>query len=475
MSDPTGGTDLLVGVRVERQGAEVLPQVRQQVVQFDQTLKGVTATSGTGATTLFNLNREQSRLGQGAPIAARGLTGVRNALSILALEATGATGPVGTLASRLLLFSGGSTLALGVAAGVGAIATAYKLASAEFERAGAEAERLNEIWRGLVATGRPTVAMANDLTTAIREQAAAQDELDKISGRKSRGGLFGPVRGTAGEIARRQTALDAATRVVTERRRLLAEAQVQLAADAQGAGLKTAQAFMQGIKFLEPQVQLQVLALGQRQFGPQFRSLGAEAGELYATAWLHAAQAMLERGLDIRGRRLGTIPQFSGGGGNLLKGGPAFSPAFQPEKFAPRELFVSDLEKALTKAGSKVDAGRLAAEAVALLGALQQGGAAGILGAGGGMLSELSGLKGLSGLGPIGIGATVLSGLVGIFSKRDSERERNEQRRHQQLLGTLHEGFLRVTFINADGTAEAGLYEMRRAERLGGEPRLGGI
>ncbi len=474
MSDPTGGNELLVGVRVERQGAEVLPQVRQQVVQFDQALKGVASTSGPGATMLFNLNREQSRLGQGAPIAARGLTGVRNALSILALEATGATGPVGTLASRLLLFSSGSTLALGVAAGVGAIAFAYKLASAEATKLQEASDRLNQTWRDLVATGHPTVGMVNDLTTAIGEQTAAQDELDKISGRKSRGGLFGPVRGTAGEIALAQNALDAAARVVTERRRLLGEAQVQLAADAQGAGLKTAQAFIQGIKFLDPQVQLQVLALGQRQFGPRFRSLGAEAGELYATAWLHAAQGVLER--DVTLGRLRTTVPLLGGGGNLLKGGPGFSPAFQPEKFAPREFFLSDLVKEGGKERQALpDPARLAAEAIALLGALKQGGAAEILGASGEMLSELSGLKGLSGLGPIGIGATVLSGLVGIFSHQDAQRERNEERRHRELLGTLHEGFLRVTFINADGTAEAGLYEMRRAERLGGEPRLGGI
>jgi hypothetical protein len=187
-------------------------------------------------------------------------------------------------------------------------------------------------------------------------------------------------------------------------------------------------------------------------------------------------QAQLER--DIAAGRLRTIVPLLGGGVNREGAGFPFAKGMTLEKFGPREFFLSDLEKesgkALKKAGTPT--GILIAQSfLSAVQLAQQGGPAGIFGAGGALLSGLSGIPELGSLGPIGIIASTFGSLISLFDRKDSERERNEERRHQELKGVLHEGFLRITFMNADGTAEAGLYEMRRAERLGGESRLGGL
>lgn len=49
----------------------------------------------------------------------------------LALQATGTAGPVGKLSQGLLLFAGGSTLILGVAAGIGALSLVYQALTAD--------------------------------------------------------------------------------------------------------------------------------------------------------------------------------------------------------------------------------------------------------------------------------------------------------------------------------------------------------
>lgn len=131
MSDPTGGNEILVGVRVERQGAEVLPEVRREVVQFDTALKNVTTTSWAGGKRLSDLNDQQQRLGETATHGARGLHMVRSAAAALAFQAAGVPGPVGKIAEGLLLFGAGSTVVLGAVAGLGLVAGAVRLVTQE--------------------------------------------------------------------------------------------------------------------------------------------------------------------------------------------------------------------------------------------------------------------------------------------------------------------------------------------------------
>lgn len=167
MSDPTGGNEILVGVRVERQGAEVLPQVRQQVVQFDTALKNVTTTSGGGATTLFNLNKQQERLGETATHGARGLHMVRSAAAALAFQAAGVPGPVGKIAEGLLLFGAGSTVVLGAVAGLALVAGAVRAVTQETRD---DIAAQQDLVKGLGALGPHGEARAARIRLAELEQ-----------------------------------------------------------------------------------------------------------------------------------------------------------------------------------------------------------------------------------------------------------------------------------------------------------------
>lgn len=79
-----------------------------------------------------------NRVGTASVGASRGVTIMRSGLSALALEATGVSGPVGRLSQGLLLFAGGSSLVLGVVAGVAVIATAYRALTREAREAAAQ-------------------------------------------------------------------------------------------------------------------------------------------------------------------------------------------------------------------------------------------------------------------------------------------------------------------------------------------------
>ncbi|HKR55043.1 MAG TPA: hypothetical protein VJS20_02000, partial [Gemmatimonadales bacterium] len=170
------------------------------------------------------------------------------------------------------------------------------------------------------------------------------------------------------------------------------------------------------------------------------RALRAEAERL-----LLIKQSNLER--DIAAGTLRTTIPLRGGGTGLPKLEGGLGPAFKPEKFPERELFVQDLEKATIKTRpEKVDSARLAAEAMALLGAMKQGGAAGILGAGAGIAADLGGIKGAPKfLGPLGIGLNVASGLVNLF-------DRSQERHTKQIVDALERlgkevGLERVTLV----------------------------
>lgn len=376
---------------------------------------------------LAKFNSQIHEITKAAPGGARGLRTFETGLQTLALEAVGVQGPVGKLAEGLLRFGGGSTLILGAAAGIGLIAGAYKLAAAEAEHLKENNEKLAQSWRDVAAQGKPLVALGNQLQAAITKETAAQAEFNKLSQT-----AMGKTRGSPGEIALAETGLSQAQHDVAQIRGLFHAEQNRLISEANQRGQKWAQAFLKGVENLDLVSQLRTLALGGTAYNQQFGAMGRETGKLWAEAWLKAAEGMLDRGLDIQGHRLGT-----GLGSGLLtgKGGPklegALSPGFKPEKFPPREYFISDLEKSGGKAQpTRPDPARLAAEAVALLGALQQGGVAGILGAAGGLASTASGLKGLGGLGPVGIGLSVASGIFGMF-------DHSAERRHREQMAEL--------------------------------------
>lgn len=78
----------------------------------------------------------------------RGLAIMETGLRRLGFEAVGLKGPLGKVAEGLALFGGGSTLVLGVAAGLGAIALAMKLMGQEAEETQKRVEGLIKMARG---------------------------------------------------------------------------------------------------------------------------------------------------------------------------------------------------------------------------------------------------------------------------------------------------------------------------------------
>jgi hypothetical protein len=96
-----------------------------------------------------------------------------------------------------------------------------------------------------------------------------------------------------------------------------------------------------------------------------------------------------------------------------------------------------------------------------------QGGPGGLFGAAAGPLAMVNPLAGAI--------SSAVGGLFSLFDGKDEERERAAERRHQELIGVLHEGPMRATIILDAASEEQGMYDLRRQERLGGEPRLGGL
>lgn len=423
---------------------------------------------------LAKFNAQIHDVVKASPGGARGFRMLETGLQSLALEAVGIQGPLGRVAEGVLRFGGGTTLILGAVAGIGLIAGAYKLAAAEAEGLKASNEKLAQSWRDTASRGKPLVSHWNELQKAIDAASVAQEKFDKLSATVP--SPHGPVtRGSAGEVALAETGLSQAQANVRQLRGIFQAEQNQLISDANTRGQKWAAEFLKGIENFDIATQLRVLALGGAQYEHQFGAMGRDTGRLWADAWLKAAQGMLDQGLDVHGQPLGVgaprglIPRA---GGKLE---PATSPAFQAEKFAPREFFISDMEKAIVKAQpQKPDAARLAAEALALLGALKQGGAGGVLSAGGGLLSELSGLKGLGGLGPVGIVTTAVGGLFSLFDHSQERRQREQMaeltRIRQNTDKRGQPDHINVTVL-VNGKEVTGailqdvMYGIRRAER----------
>ncbi len=125
---------------------------------------------------------------------------------------------------------------------------------------------------------------------------------------------------------------------------------------------------------------------------------------------------------------------------------------------------------------TKLDYGAIAASSLALVGALQQGGAGGILSAGGGLIGSLG-----KDFGPLGVGLTALGGVFSLFDHSQERRQKemmaeltrirqNTEKRDQPGRTSL------TVLINGKEVSGAILddviYGIRRAERTNAIPVL---
>lgn len=392
---------------------------------FDLLVRNLWTDSGVSAG-LAKLNNELDQLGRSGPGARTGLRLAETGMRTLAFEAAGVAGPLGRVAAGLLSLGGGNALVLGAAAGIGIVAAAYKFFTAD---AVAATKAQEDFLKSLEKTPQGAATFARNALQAAQENLAALTaRFNIIPGTPEAAQAVG-LPPTDQDMENARLAVAAAQNAVNR-----AEA---LAADAREKQTKVIEhqndVLRDHAALLERLRQLNFVALGP---------LG--------TVRLAAPAPTLPYGQQVP----------------IRFGGRPVVPRFIQDVPAAQAPYAEKPEK--------LDASRLAAEAVALLGALKQGGVGGILSAGGGILSDLSGLKGAGVLGPIGIVTTALGGLFSLFHHDNQERERREAERHRELIGVLHEGPQRITnnFYGSDGSSAR--YQAQREGRLGREPRLGG-
>lgn len=481
-------------------------------MSWDIIAKALFVDNGAAAG-LAKFNSEIHEVTKAAPGGARGLRTFEAGLQSLAAEAVGLQGPMGKIAEGILRFGGGSTLVLGVAAGIGLIAGAYQLFTAD-ARAAQKAQE--DFVKSLASTPQGTaLAKRIDVQTA-------QDKVTELEDLKARvGGAFTDLE---------EAKLERARRALTTAQNASAKAQGAV----EQPGDRAVAAIQQQAKALEVSAAIreQSLAIG-RDEATTLRLVAAATAEVTAqTLHLDAAQTaafvagsvrlarmqeenrVLEAQRNllteieqigvgvaaffaqpfqqdiIAGIKVPTLGELQAGEGTRQAGLTTAELEKQGSQFAFENFdqnFFDGIQAGVTKAlettprEGKVDAGRIAADSIALLGALKQGGAVGILGATGAAASELSGIKSLKGLEPIGIGLSVASGIFSLFDHSAERRQREQMaeltRIRQNTDKRGQPDHISVTVL-VNGKEVTGailqevMYGIRRAERTNAVPVL---
>lgn len=353
--------ELLLKLKWEEEGAKIPVGARQQLLGLTEAQRALTQTSAgtaagittlggavqrtTRATNQFQagwasnaqilqaLQRDAGRaagavnqLGGAAGGSGRGLTLLRSAMTGVAIQATGASGPVGRLASAFLLFGAGGAIAIGAAAGLAIIAAGYRLITKDAREATAAHQAFVTQLTALTAKRVPETAA---LRTAQLALSNARDELARLEARADlvrQRRLVG--RGRTDEIA-----LDEAKRAVTVAEQVVAQLQGPAVAEHAEAGKESARAwvdsFLKGIQFLPLETQLQVLRLAR----PQFAARGGEAGEAWAEAFGKVAGLLFRRPEFIPTPfvRVRTLAEVAGGELPLGVRDPRFLPGGQAQ------------------------------------------------------------------------------------------------------------------------------------------------
>ena len=402
------------------------------------------------------------------PGAHSGLRLVQTGMRTLAFEAVGLAGPLGRIAGGLLQLGGGSTLVLGAAAGLGLVGAAWKAAAAEADLASSNVE---------AAAARMHAAIAKALgegfgperraatQAAIDEKQALLNNLLMTPARIDSTLVPGAPPGQMGVPGVRMTPAETRKKQIDDAKTALGQLITLLAAidreseKAAETGLRDLRLELSGIN-----AEIRTLVAGGRPGLPSFfqetlqslRVPNFQTIMLRSQAAAGSATAMqAQRDALVRSSFLGV--DFFGGGPS---GGAAFGRA-RPEK-------------------DKIDAARIAAESIAVMGAFRQGGAGGVLSATGSLFGELGAAKsagglGLTGFGPVGIGLQVAGG---VFSLLDNSAER----RHKEMMAELRkiaqrpliEGTTRQPIFIGSRTPEVVYEAQRRADRDAIDRGVGG-
>ena len=200
-------TDVGIRLSTTRTGPNVLPQTRQDMLglvqaqqQLGQAARQNTLLFDQHGGTLVRTQQAVTATGAAAVQGSRNFGIMRGAMTGLAIEATGVAGPLGRLASTALMFSGGGMLAVGVAAGAGAIGLAIRAMGAEAREAAERMKTAHDRARELLDDADPSRAPRREQAGLARDLARARINLQDLRTREANRPEFETVlRGPAGE------------------------------------------------------------------------------------------------------------------------------------------------------------------------------------------------------------------------------------------------------------------------------------
>jgi len=430
-------------------------------ISWDIIARALFVDNGAAAG-LAKFNSQVHDVAKAAPGGTRAFSMMERGLQSLAFEAAGVSGPLGQVAAGLLRFGGGAGLVLGAAAGIGLVAEAYNLATAEAKNLTAAHEKLAASYDKILSRGKSQVQAMADARDAV---AAARDEFNKLSATVP--SPHGPVtRGSPGEVAQAQENLNMALRQQGQVRLEAVRAQDEsvAAATREANALEATNAIRERAIATGRDERDVVLAITRvtAERAAVEAHLDATHAAAFVAQQLRIANAK-EETKALEGMRdvLREIDQIgadvarfmaSPQGMATLQGirVPTFEQIQGQER--ARQVDLAGTKQIADQIGVRLigvgmgrtagDIGRqgpkekpdyalIAASSVALMGALRQGGAAGILGAAGGVASQLGNIKSLAGtFGPIGIGLNIASGIFGLFNNE-------EDRRHKEMMAEL--------------------------------------
>lgn len=143
-------------------------------------LAGSISTLGARETMQFNgILRQTTVTAKGM---GQGLGSVRGGMAALAAQALGAQTAVGSMASSLLMFAAGNAIAVGVVAGIAAIALAYRALTSDSRELAEAQDRITAALVKEAEVGLPATARAvRDLTAATRELIEQQGKVKRFS------------------------------------------------------------------------------------------------------------------------------------------------------------------------------------------------------------------------------------------------------------------------------------------------------
>lgn len=430
-----------------------LQEAQRDVRAFGQAAAGAGRESDALSQGFGRLVVSKGNIIAASHSARRGFTLLENGMRALAFQAAGLSGGVGTASRGLLALGipGGPLLVITAALGLAAIA-----------------------WKRFADAGEEAEKRVTESSQRIRDRIAGIGEVD-VSG--PGGGRQGLDLAALGVRNQRQVLEDIETRVAARRTATAARLNVLPSFAPETAAetleLTTARDYL---KKLEARVaDLERQTLGKR-LEADARRLGVSVEDLARARAM--PPIVLQSGIvdNLRDMRRPSIRQ------------PDFIAENTPERMLAAREEMREAERRRVLASLNVstsDPGFLAAQQAARFNritagvnaatAAAGGNVEGVVAAGGQFLSTLPG-----GQVPA-LAASLLGPVISLFTagaeRRHREREAAAQRRHEELVGVLHEGPARInaTFQLSSGElVESAVWTVGRQQRLGRESRLPG-